>query len=436
VSVDGLAPRWAAFKALQEWRRKGGYLQDHLQAPVTELEERDRGLAWELAFGVCRNYRRLLSVIETFTAGSPPKVQVELSLMLGLYQIFFLDRVPAHAAVHVTVDLARKVGGDGAARLTNAILQRSIREGMPKLSSDPVQALAMEFSLQDWLVAKWIRESKGDVAGVRTRLEYLRKVPGQWIRLHRPRAEAVEFLQRMELTDARVWRERWIEVGSRVGALLHSQEFQQGLFSVQNPASQLLADLLGVQKEERVWDACAAPGGKTALLLESEPTIKMLASDCDADRLKSMGDLHRRLHLPNFRIEVCDASKPAAEWKFDKVLLDVPCSNLGVMARRPEVGLRLDRRSYEEVVKRQRRILEGASQAVVPGGVLVYATCSPEPEETDGLIRDFLGAHPEFLLDDASERVEARFVKDSCVRAFDAEMGFDAFFGARLRRVL
>jgi len=432
---DGLAPRMVAFRALMAWQQGNGYLQDQLQSMLGSLEERDRGLAYELAMGVCRNHRRLQNAVRTFAKERKPDLTLETCLCLGLYQIFHLERVPQHAAVHVTVELARRVNGEASSRFANAMLHHAIKDGLPTLSSDPVQAMGMEFSVQDWLVAKWLRQANGDKLLVRQKLEQARQVPHQWVRVHTAKISLADFKTRFELTDARVWGNRFVEVDSKLGGMLASVEFAQGKFSVQNPASDLLVRLLEVPANASVWDACAAPGGKSALILESVPTAKLVASDIDEKRLASMDDLTKRLQLPTFETIVCDASAPNHGRRFDRILLDSPCSNLGVMSRRPEVPMRLDRKSFEQTCAKQKRILQASAQCLEVGGILVYATCSPEPEETVQVVQEFLQKNPNFILEDAASLVDARFVKDSFVQAFDAEMGFDGFFGARVKRL-
>lgn len=431
---QGLETRRVALNALLAWKRKGTYIQDTLQATAHVLPEVDRGLAWELAFGVCRKERRLSQAIKSYLTGQSPKPEVELIIALGLYQLFFLDRIPQHAAVHVSVDLARKVAGDGATKLVNAILQRSLREGLPKLSSDPVQAMGAEYSIPDWLVAKWMREVHNDAPTVRARLEACRTLPAQWLRVNLQKTTVPELQKALQLEASRTWGDRWIEAGTKVGGLLRSPEFAQGLFSLQNPASDLLVRLLDAKPDERVWDACAAPGGKSALILERCPQVQLVVSDSDARRLESIQDLPDRLGLKVFEIKACDAAHPHFGEIFQRILLDVPCSNLGVMARRPEVPQRLDRKSFEAVAVRQRAILAGAAKCLVPGGVLVYGTCSPEPEETTQVVADFLLNHPDFEKEDAAQFVEAEWVKDGCVQAWNTDLGFDGFFGVRLRR--
>jgi 16S rRNA (cytosine967-C5)-methyltransferase len=176
------------------------------------------------------------------------------------------------------------------------------------------------------------------------------------------------------------------------------------MFSLQNPSAFEVVKLLGAERGMSVWDACAAPGGKTALLAEMEPSLDILASDSSSVRLEKMSDLFDRLGLSNVRTECVDLLRDVssqlesanAPVKFDRILLDVPCSNLGVLARRPESVYRLSPESIKEIAELQFSILENAASFLKPDGRLVYATCSPDPVETTQVINRFIKVHPEF----------------------------------------
>lgn len=428
--------RLAALEALLLWSKGQGYLQELLRVSTVNLDVRDRALAWELAFGVCRNQRRLQVTLDAFhDAKRPMKPITSWIALLGFYQLHFLDRIPAHAAVHATVELARSKQGEGTAKFINALLQRFIREGIAPLSSDPVQGFAVEFSLPEWLVAKWLGQLAGDRNALRTHLAAMRQVPAQWLRVNLQKGSREDLQQELQLQENRTWGSRWIEAGASVGAVLRSKAFLDGRVSVQNPAADLIMDLLELRPSLSVWDACAAPGGKTALLLEREPTLQVLASDSDPKRLEQMRDLNTRLALPVFEMRTMDLQTPQILPEFDRILLDVPCSNLGVLPRRPEVASRLTKKGMLQLVQKQEQILHNASQHLCKDGILVYATCSPEPEETTQVIERFLQKNPDFILESANGFVENEFVKNDCVFAGQSELGFDGFFAARLRRV-
>lgn len=435
VSEKRSNSRTAALEALLSWSKGQGYLQELLRISTVNLDVRDRALAWELAFGVCRNQRRLQATLDSFhDASRPLKPTTSWIVLLGFYQLHFLDRIPAHAAVHATVELARSKQGEGAAKFVNALLQRFIREGLAPLSSDPVQGFAVEYSLPEWLVAKWLSHLAGDRNALRSHLAAMRQVPAQWLRVNLQKATRDAVQQELQLPENRTWGTRWIEAGASVGAVLRSKAFLEGRVSVQNPAADLIMDLLELRPQLRVWDACAAPGGKTALLLEREPTLQVLASDSDSKRLEQMLDLKTRLALPDFEMQTMDLQTPQILPEFDRILLDVPCSNLGVLPRRPEVASRLTKKGLQQLVQKQEQILHHASQHLRKQGILVYATCSPEPEETTQVIDRFLHTHPDFVLESANGFVDNEFVKNDCVFAGQSELGFDGFFAARLRK--
>ena len=183
-----------------------------------------------------------------------------------------------------------------------------------------------------------------------------------------------------------------------VKLLLATPEFVQGLFSFQNPSAYEVVKLLDLKSGMKVWDACAAPGGKTALMAEMDSSLEILATDSSASRLEKMQDLMNRLGLTNIKTETIDLSTDVtSSSKFDRILLDVPCSNMGVIARRPESVYRLTPESINEIAELQFKILENASMALAPDGRIVYATCSPDPTETTRVIARFLKAHPEFV---------------------------------------
>ena len=211
--------------------------------------------------------------------------------------------------------------------------------------------------------------------------------------------------EKIGITGASILYDRFIEIPRDVGVklLLALPEFVKGQFSFQNPSAFEVVKLLDLKPGLKVWDACAAPGGKTALMAEMDSSLEILASDSSASRLEKMQDLMNRLGLTNIKTEVIDLapapaeSRLSSEAKFDRILLDVPCSNMGVIARRPESVYRMTPESINEVAELQFKILENASAALAPGGRLVYATCSPDPTETTRVIARFVKAHPEFV---------------------------------------
>jgi len=434
----GIAARMLALDALLLWHREGAFLartvhqlaEDQRRYP---LEEGDRGLAQELALGVCRYHELLEASVLRFCQKKPSR-EVLVLLQLGAYQLFMLSRIPDHAVVHTMVALARKRQSKQVGGFVNSILRKLQQEGLVSAPGNKARDLAIRYSHPQWLVKKWLRELGPD--HTRARLQCALEEPQQWIRINLSRIQPQEFLQ-LEENPA-----QWLETSAQplfgryfavrhLAPLLKSQAFSDGLFSVQDPASWKVCELLDVQKGQRVLDYCAAPGGKTAALLESvHGDVEMWACDINADRLAQVEDVRQRLGFDRLQLCLLGGAGPLPEPEsFDRVLVDAPCSNLGVLARRPELKARLRPESLQEHAHIQLDVLSKAAELVKPQGRLVYSTCSPEPEETNEVVEAFLASHTDFQRQD-----EFRIVPRYSPQNDEPEL--DGFYGIALQRVL
>ncbi len=357
----------------------------------------------ELALGVCRRHLYLEYFVKSLTK-KLPSLEARVILEMGLFQMFFMD-VPDYAAINDSVELAKSANlGESTARLVNAVLRTARRQGEPALPPQRVRRVSVENSVPEWLVRRWFDVYGGDRAEALAKATLER--PTEWIRVNLQKTSAPVLAEKIGITGASILYDRFIEIPRDVGVklLLALPEFVKGEFSFQNPSAFEVVKLLDLKPGLKVWDACAAPGGKTALMAEMDSSLEILASDSSASRLEKMQDLMNRLGLTNIKTEVIDlapaqdsATSPQHSSKFDRILLDVPCSNMGVIARRPESVYRMTPESINEVAELQFKILENASTALAPGGRLVYATCSPDPTETTRVIARFVKAHPEFV---------------------------------------
>lgn len=412
---DCLKERLAAFFAVLDWQKKGKLIREHSLSPFAK----------ELALGVCRRHLLLLYAIKK-CARRMPKLEVQCALELGIYQLCFMESVPASAAVNTSAELVRRVGlGEGAVKLVNGILRKIEREGLPELPAQNVRKISLENSMPEWLVRRLLDFYGKDVA---TEIaEESVKRPSQWIRVNEKKISAEKLKADLNLSG-RIYENRYLEIldapdEPHLGELLKGEAFAQGFFSVQNPAALEVVKLLEVQEDSFVWDACAAPGGKTALIAEMFPTAKILASDVSAERLRSMEDLYRRLNLQNVCVQALDVLASDFDKKFDRILLDVPCSNLGVLSRRPEAKYRLAPDDFKTLPELQLRILEKSSEALKIGGILVYATCSPDRAETDYVVKKFL-------------EIRSGFEKlGEALRIGKNSFGLDRFFAQAIRRI-
>ena len=398
-----LTEREEAFRVLLLWLKEGSFIKESGLSPF----------AMELALGVCRRHLYLEYFVKSLTK-KLPSLEARVILEMGLFQMFFMD-VPDYAAINDSVELAKSANlGESTARLVNAVLRTARRQGEPALPPQRVRRVSVENSVPEWLVRRWFDVYGGDRAEALAKATLER--PTEWIRVNLQKTSAPVLAEKIGITGASILYDRFIEIPRDVGVklLLALPEFVKGEFSFQNPSAFEVVKLLDLKPGLKVWDACAAPGGKTALMAEMDSSLEILASDSSASRLEKMQDLMNRLGLTNIKTEVVDLA-PAQDSatspqhsslsslvsrlssKFDRILLDVPCSNMGVIARRPESVYRMTPESINEVAELQFKILENASAALAPGGRLVYATCSPDPTETTRVIARFVKAHPEFV---------------------------------------
>ena len=386
-----LNEREDAYRVLLLWLKDGSFIKESGLSPF----------AMELALGVCRRHLYLEYFVKSLTKKMPSR-EACVILEMGLFQMFFMD-VPDYAAINACVELAKSANlGESTARLVNAVLRTARRQGEPTLPPQRVRRVSIENSVPEWLVRRWFDVYGGD------RAEELAKAtldrPTEWIRVNLQKTNAPVLAEKLGITGSSILYDRYIEIPRDVGVklLLATPEFVQGLFSFQNPSAYEVIKLLDLKPGLKVWDACAAPGGKTALMAEMDHSLEILASDSSASRLEKMQDLMNRLGLTNIKTETIDLAAQdsaalSSETKFDRILLDVPCSNMGVIARRPESVYRMTPESINEIAELQFKILENASTALAPGGRLVYATCSPDPAETTRVVARFIKAHPEFV---------------------------------------
>jgi 16S rRNA (cytosine967-C5)-methyltransferase len=357
---------------------------------------KDRAFIQALCYGVCRQYHRLDFILSQLLDKPLKDADVKALALVGLYQLNFM-RVKPHAAVSETVLAARKK--PWAKSLINAVLRTYLREqeGLEnKADQDKVAAL----SHPDWLVKQieqdWPEQAQQILLennqqppmvlrvnlAKTTREHYLQLLTGQEVA-----AEAIGFCASAIKLD------KPVPVEQLPG-------FKEGLASVQDTAAQLAAGLLDVQPGQRVLDVCAAPGGKTAHILESQPQLKeLVAVDIDESRMLRVSENLQRLGL-SATLLVGDAANPAAWWDgklFDRILLDAPCSALGVIRRHPDIKLLRRAEDIGQLQTLQKTILEAVWPLLAPGGLMVYATCSILKQENEEQVHAFLAAHPDAI---------------------------------------
>ena len=465
--VSSKNPRQFAVQILQQRRVHGEFTENLLDRSLagSSLSPVDRALCHEIVYGVVRRQGTLDWLIARKTDGREQKAALQNLLRTGLYQIFWLDRIPPHAAVHETVEIAKRLGFGPQAGFINAILRGYLREAeaTKKLledlkTSDP----ATGYSHPDWLVKKW-RKQFGDERARRL-LEWNNLPPKNYARVNalawerRLGGESSDD-QNANLTAGRRrsqddaagdlierWRAEGVEydfvrrdwLGENLAFELKSHpplaslgSFRDGWFYVQDPSTLLAPLELGVQPGETVLDLCAAPGGKTTFIAQLMGNQgKIIACDVSDDRLKWVRENCERLGVTC--VETIVTSQPASDRllplrrgegrdegtldhlarrshadaarpsNFDRILVDAPCSNTGVMRRRVDLRWRITSGEIGRLQQAQLDLLKLAATKLKPGGTLVYSTCSVEPEENGEVTKEFLRSHPGFVL--GSER--------------------------------
>jgi 16S rRNA (cytosine967-C5)-methyltransferase len=425
--VSGQNPREIAVQVLQ--RRQGGEFVENLLETGLErarLAPADRGLCQELVYGIVRWQATLDWLIARKARNSPPKPLLQDLLRLGLYQIFWLDRIPNHAAVNETVELAKRNRLSAQAGFINAVLRGYLREfdATRQLLADlKVNQPHIGYSHPEWLVERW-QNRWGKESTLRL-LEWNNSPPKTFARVNTLKADPGKLLAQWRDEDVEYdfVRYDWIEENLVFELKSHPPltqlpSFQQGLFYVQDPSTLLAVKVLDPKPGETILDLCAAPGGKLtyiAQLMNNEG--RLVAHDLSPDRLKLVEENCTRLGVtciqavsslsntlgavgtPRPTLPLVGRGVPTAPTRFDRILIDAPCSNTGVMRRRVDLRWRIKPDEISRLRAMQLDLLNQAALMLKPEGMLVYSTCSLEPEENQQLIREFLSVHSDFKLD-------------------------------------
>jgi len=406
--VNEQNPRQIAARVLSQRLTNGEFTENLLETALASagLSPADRGLCHELVCGVVRWQATLDRLIARKTPpGREPRPALINLLRLGLYQIFWLDRIPPHAAVHETVELAKRSGYVSQSGFINAILRGYLREfdEVKKILADmKISQPALGWSHPEWLVERW-RKNYGD-ENTSALLEWNNTPPKTFARVNTLKTDAGKLVER--------WRAENVEydfctrdwTGENLAFELKSHpplkslgSFRDGWFYLQDPSTLLAGRELGALPGETILDLCAAPGGKATFIAQQMNNEgRIVAHDSFADRLKLIRENCTRLGVTCAEVTATFNFQPAT---FDRVLVDAPCSNTGVMRRRVDLRWLIQPPEIERLRATQLVLLNQAATVLKPGGVLVYSTCSLEPEENSKLVKQFLATNTGFKLE-------------------------------------
>jgi len=428
--TSGAASRVLATRVLDAVLHRGRSLKAELGATLPQLADpRDRALAEAICFAALRQHARYAAALSAWIPKPLGRRDEELRALLyvGFAQLDPLG-LPAHAAVAATVEAARELGRAHQAGMVNALLRRAQRDGLP--SAEPGAAWP------PWLLARlredWPQHVDAIVAASGE--------PGPlWLRVNQRAVSRDDYASRLRAAGIEAATVAALPDGLRLDtpvsvALLSG--FTAGEVSVQDGAAQLVAEALSLSPGARVLDACAAPGGKSAHLLERDPALRLTALDVDARRLAKVRETFKRVGVgSDADLRVADVADVDAWWDgkpYDAVLVDAPCSATGIVRRQPDILMHRRESDLVALVALQARLLDAAWQAVMPGGVLLYATCSILKIENAEQVEAFLARTADAIV----EPLDARFGHASGAgrQRFPDEDGMDGFFFARIRK--
>lgn len=441
--------RETALKILVEVNEKGAYSNIALNKTFSSAELRniDKAFVTELVYGTVKWKLSLDRIIASYSNIKMEKLSPWILniLRLGTYQLIHMTKVPQSAACNVSVELAGRYGHKASAGFVNAVLRNIARNNgaieLPSREEDPAGYFAVKYSYPKWLTAKFTGLFGEEFT--ENLLDAGNSVPELTVRTNTLKISPAELVKRLSEEGAEAIPGRY----SQEAVILKSPvsvaslaSFKEGLFQIQDESSMLPAAVLAPKPGDRVLDACSAPGGKTthaAQLMKNTGTV--LARDIHEHKLKLIEDAAKRLGINIVKCELHDAAilDHADENAFDGVLLDAPCTGLGIIRRKPDIKWARETKDIESITSLQKKLLQTVSQCVKPGGVLVYSTCTILPEENDEVVAAFLDGNKDFSADNIApylpEGLAAR-ANGCMLQTYPNRDGIDGFFIARMVR--
>ncbi len=436
--------RGTAVKVLSRVERTDSYLEkllDH-ELKYSELNAQDKALLYEIVHGVVRWMGRLDWILSGFYKGQFSKAIPVLknALRVALYQILFLEKVPEYAAVNEAVEFIKKLQGQKPADITNAVLRNIIRSKNGLRYPDPNENLigyySSYYSHPAWMVKRWLaRYSREDVEAL---LIANNERPNMTLRVNTLKVSTQDFLNLLSSVNLKFQQGNYLPEFFKLLNLTNIAQWQyfiDGYFTIQDESAGFACRLLDPQPGMAVLDICAAPGGKSvylADLMKNKGTV--VSVDRFETRLRLLEQSLQRLGVSIVKPVVADAETFGGE-SFDRVLADVPCTGFGTLSKKPDIKWKKELVDIQQITELQLRILKNAANLVKPGGVLVYSTCTIEPEENIGVVHKFLASDSSFKLENAREWVPNDVVDEfGCVQTLPHKHKIDGAFAARLRK--
>ncbi|MFC1502629.1 16S rRNA (cytosine(967)-C(5))-methyltransferase RsmB [bacterium] len=438
-------PRRLAVWIVDRVFRSNSYADILLETQLTERDfsRKDRAFITELVYGTIRWVLYLDWILKnTYTSKwlNIPAL-VRRILEVGAYQILFLDRVPIYAAINESVNITKETMGDHWSKTVNALLRNIERKkgkySLPSPEEDPIKAISVGYSHPDWMIRKWL-ELWGPERTIAL-CQANNERPKLGLRINPLRTDRIQVLNRFDhmglSTAVSDFLPNFITV-DKGGELLSSPLFQKGYVTVQDVSAGLVGYLLDPKPGETVLDMAAAPGGKSTLIAElCEDRCIIYAMDINDNKIKKIIANKKRLSLKKIYCLRGDGFNVPLNY-VNKVLVDAPCSGLGVLGKRTEIRWRRKPEDIPGLVRIQKKLLDSAAKIVQKDGIIVYSTCTILPEENAEIVQYFMNTYSNFIIENASQFVPEEVVSaDGFVETWPDKHGIDGSFAVRFRKV-
>lgn len=440
--------RDAAVRIIHRVLREGGYSNIAIKQELDKgsLTKLDKALVTEIVNGTLRNLTRIDWIKAQFVKTKKIDPWIEDIIRCGIYQLLFLEKIPDSAVCNESTELARKHGHEGTVKFVNGVLRNISRNKdkleYPNKDKDAVKYLSVFYSHPEWMVDKWVKDFGREFT--EELLKANNETPPFTIRCNRlktNRQQLMEMLmnENIECEAGKINPEAIYIKGT--SAIEDKDSFKQGYFQVQDESSMLVAHVMEPEAGDRILDMCSAPGGKTTHIAELMSNQgEIVARDIHRHKLQLVEESCRRLGITIVRTELYNAMEldDASLERFDKVLLDAPCSGLGVMRRKPDLRWKKEPDDFGELAKLQQAMLKLAARYVKPGGILVYSTCTINRSENIDVVKAFLRDSGDFQLESIEGKIPDILVSKSTsqgyLELFPNTHGTDGFFIARMRK--
>lgn len=438
--------REIALKILLDVHLKGAYSNYSISKHLKGIENKqDESLVREIVYGVIENLSYIDYMISKLSNRRLEKVDPKILdiLRIGVYQMAFMDKIPHRAAVNESVNLAKKYGHKGLVGFTNGLLRNFSRkkEEIMKIDlKDQVDYLSIKYSHPKWMVKRWLKEFSYEFT--EDLLIHNNSKPKLNIRVNTLKTTREELKDLLLNSGYRVTESSYAKDGLIVEdplRITETEEFQKGYFTIQDESSMLVAQVLSPKEKSLVIDLCSAPGGKSTHMGQlMKNKGKIISCDIYDHKLDLVRENAYRLGITIIETKIQDALKLNEDFieKADYLLVDAPCSGLGIIRRRPEIKWNRKEEDIKDLSKMQKAILDNAGRYLKPGGVMVYSTCTIEREENMGVIEDFLEGNKNFALEGFSDLLSSPIDTEDkgYIQLFPHIHGTDGFFVARLRK--